>query len=191
VNQRLSLIPRTVFDLVEPAVRSLASRLFVLTGGRAGSAKHKVTITSFYETGIVTALFEFLLMSPELAHLEIRHENPYTATTRPLQVDLWIRPPKGGYPHLIEAGDFKPQKLKNDAAKMRKLNKKGANWFLAFFREEPDSRKPKKKLDQARQRKGSLKGKHINIDKRLVRSFSIKLPGQVPIHFGYALIRIK
>jgi hypothetical protein len=190
-SSRLSVIPRTIVSLVEPAVRSLAHRLFVLTGGRAGSEKHKVTIDSFYETGIVVSLFEFLLMSPELAHLEIRHENPYKGTTRPFQVDLWIRPPNGGYPHLVEAGDFTPGKLRADAAKMRGLNKKGLNWFLAFFREEPASRDPMSKLRQARKRKRSLKSMRIEIDERLLGSFAIKLPGQTLTHFGYALIRVK
>ncbi len=189
-SSKLSLIPRTLFSLIEPAVRSLADRLFVLTGGRQGSKKHQVTIASFYETGIVVSLFEFLLMSPELAHLEIRHENPYPGATRPFQVDLWIRPPNGGYPHLIEAGDFAPGKLKKDAAKMRALNKRGANWFLAFFREEPDSLHPRRKLREARKRKNSLKGMHIVIDRRLIKSFVIRLPGQ-QIHFGCALIRIR
>src|SRR5205823_1484065 len=132
----------------EPAVRSLADRLFVLSG--EGSQKHQVTIESFYETGIVVSLLEFLLMSPALAHLEIRHENPYKGTTRPFQVDLWIRPPNGGYPQLIEAGDVTPGKVKKDAAKMRKLNTRGANWFLAFFRKEPASSDPWTKLVQAR-----------------------------------------
>lgn len=184
------LIAKTVVSLVEPAVRSLADRLFILSGGRKGSKKHQVTIQSFYETGIVVSLFEFLLMSPDLAHLEIRHENPYVGTTRPFQVDLWIRPPNGGYPHLIEAGDFTPGKLKSDAKKMRSLNKKGANWFLGFFRDEPDSGDPWKKVMQARKRKSSLKGIHLGLDSKLSGSFEIKLPGRTPIKFGYALIRI-
>lgn len=154
---RHALISKTVCGLVEPAVRSLADRIFVLTAGRQGSKKYKPTISSFYETGIVVALYEFLLMSPDLSHLEIRHENPYSATTRPLQVDLWIRPPNGGRPTLIEAGDFSPGKVKADAKKMRSLNKKGNNWFLAFFRDEPHSREPWAKLQQAKRRKGSLK----------------------------------
>ena len=75
------VVAKTVVSPIEPAVRSLADRLFVLTGGREGSKKHHPTIESFYETGIVVSLFEFLHTSPNLAHLEIRHENPYRGTT--------------------------------------------------------------------------------------------------------------
>jgi hypothetical protein len=185
-----ALICRVLCGIIEPAVRSLADRLFILTGGRKGSLKHKPTIESFFETGIVVSIYEFLLMSPELAHLEIRHEMPYVATTRPEQVDLWIRPPNGGYAHLIEAGDFAPGKLKDDASKMRRLNPPGTNWFLGFFREEPHSSNPWAKLMLCHRRKGSLKGMHIDLNQKLTRSFTIQLPGQPDVHFGYSLIRV-
>jgi hypothetical protein len=115
---------------------------------------------------------------------------PYPATTRPEQVDLWIRPPAGGYAHLIEAGDFTPMKLKADAKKMRRLNSKGTNWFLAFFRTAPESQDPWKKIMQCRGRKGSLKWLRIDLDQRLTSSFVIRLPGQQDIHFGYAVLRV-
>ena len=130
-------------------------------------------------------------MDPVLAHLEIRHENPYPAKTRPEQVDLWIRPPKGGYAHVIEAGDFTPGKLKADAEKMRRLNPKGAKWFLGFFRRQPESKNPWRKLKECRGRKGSLKDVHLDFDERLADSFTLQLPRQEQVHFGYALVRIK
>ena len=185
-----ALISKTIVGLIESAVRSVADRLFILTTGRSGSSKYKPTISTIYETGLVTAIYEFLLMSPDLAHLEIRHEMPYGKKTRPQQVDLWIRPPKGGYANLIECGDFSPTKLKNDASKMRKLNRYGVNWFLAFFRHEPDSKAVWDKLQQSRRRKNGLKGLHIGLDKRLTKQFEIKLPNEV-ISFGFALIRIE
>jgi hypothetical protein len=198
-QMRHDLISKTVCNLVEPAVRSVADRLFVLTGGRKGSEKHKPTIERIYETALVKALYEFMLMSPDLAHLDIRHEMKSPATTRPEQVDIWIRLPKGGRAHIIECGDFTPGKLKSDAAKMRRLNKKGINWFLAFFRDQPDptnpaaeadSKAPWDKLDKCRRRKDSLKGLRIDTDKRCTKSFVIELPGQ-KIFFGFSLIRIK
>ena len=70
----MAYIPETIFSLVQPAVQALAARLFVLTSGRKGSTKYRPTVNTFYETGIVTALYEHLLMSPILQHLEIRHE---------------------------------------------------------------------------------------------------------------------
>lgn len=186
-----ALISRTVCATIGPAVRSVADRIFVLTAGRAGSQKYKPTVKSFYETGLVVAIYEFLLMSPELAHLEIRHENPYPSKTKPEQVDLWIKPPNGGYAHVIEAGDFSPHKLKSDASKMRRLNPSGYNWFLAFFREEPHCRDPWRRLMECRRRRGSLKYARLTFDQRMVGSFSLRLPGMSEVFFGYGLIRVK
>ena len=171
-----------------------------------GSAKHKPTIEKYYETGIVVAIYEFLLMCPDLAHLEIRHENPYAKTTKPEQIDLWIRhpPPKGGPANAIECGDFSKSKLIKDAKKLRRLNRKGINWFLAFFREQPlPSKNGKKKknkwpvhdpyaaLSELKKKRGhgGLKGMHIAFDERMTRSITITLPGQ-KVFFGFALIRI-
>jgi hypothetical protein len=139
---------------------------------------------------LVVALYEFLLMSPDLAHLEISHEVPYPATTKPEQVDLWIRPPNGGHPTLIECGDFSPLKVKADARKMRRLNPKGTNWFLAFFRDDNHATDPWKRLKSCRSRKGSLKGKHLGMEEKFTRSFLIKLP-KLEIPFGWAMIRVK
>ena len=73
----MAYIPEAVFALVRPAVQSVAARLFVLTAGRKGSKKYHPTANTFYETGIITALYEHLLMSPLLQHMDIRHEMPY------------------------------------------------------------------------------------------------------------------
>jgi hypothetical protein len=162
----------------------------VLTAGRIGSAKARPSISQFFETGIVVSLYEFLLMNPSLAHLEIRHENPYVAKTKPEQVDIWIRSPKGGAAAVIEAGDFTPGKVKSDAAKMRRLNPKGNNWVLALFRDE-HAADPWSRLTYCRGRKGSLKGCHLGLDEGMVRTFSIRMPNQPPVHFGFALIRVK
>lgn len=121
-------------SLVQPSVVSLAARLFVLSAGRAGSAKFKPTVATFYETGIVTSFYEHLLMSPVLARLEIRHEMPYASpgVGAPERVDIWMRPPNGGYPNLIEAGDYDVAKIHRDMRKMQRLNPRGANWFLCL-----------------------------------------------------------
>jgi len=195
---------KEVFAVVNPAVRHVADRLFVLSGSRHGVESRKPRIDKFFETGLVVAIFEYLLMLPSLAHLEICHEKPYRKKTRPEQVDIWIRSIKGGTDMLIEAGDFTPGKLKDDAAKMRRLNPTGQNWFLAFFREQPKggqtdaaSQNPEKKLRNCRSRKGSLKGCHLALDKNdvdegnlLIGHFAITLPGQPMVHFGYALVRV-
>jgi hypothetical protein len=186
---RKDLISGTLFELVEPAVRSVADRLFVLSGGRKGSAKHRPKISNIFETRIVVAIYEFLLMSPDLAHLEIRHENPYQAKTRPEQVDIWIRPLNGGHAHIIECGDFTAGKVKSDAEKMRRLNPKGTNWFLAFFREGDAAQNPWDELCRCRNRKGALKRTRVIEEEKFTRSISIRLPNEV-IHFGFALIRV-
>jgi hypothetical protein len=41
--------------------------MYVLTEGRAGKAKAKPTISSFYETGIVNSLYSMILMSPKFS----------------------------------------------------------------------------------------------------------------------------
>ena len=119
-------------------------KLFVLTSDRAGSAKFHPTVSTFYETGLVTSLYEQLLMSPVLQHLEIRHEMPYHSpgAGAPPRVDLWMRPVNGGYPHLIEAGDFGVGKVHSDLRKIAPFNRNGSNWFLAFFREPNDAADP-------------------------------------------------
>lgn len=185
-----ALIVKTVMDLIEPAIRSCADRLYVLSSGRPGSRKRQPKISTYYETGLVVALYEFLLMSPDLAHLEVSHEVKYGGKTKPEQVDLWIRPTNGGRPTLIECGDFAPGKVKDDAKKMRRLNSNGTNWFLAFFRDDKNAEDPWKKLKQCRNRKGSLKGKHLGIDKKFTNHFVIKLPKQ-SIHFGWSMVRVK
>ena len=184
-----ALIIKTVMKLIEPAIRSRADRLFVLSAGRPGSQRRKPSISNYYETGLVVALYEFLLMSPELAHLEVSHEVTYPARTKPEQVDLWIRPPNGGHPTLIECGDFTPGKVKKDASKMRRLNRSGTNWFLAFFRDDQHAINPWAKLKYCRSRKDSLKGKHLELEEKFTGSFTIKLPS-IEIPFGWALIRV-
>ena len=149
-------IPKTIVSLVQPAVYAVAGRLFVLTAGRAGSAQYHPTVATFYETGLVTALYEQLLMSPQLVHLEIRHEMPYPGPTgAPKRVDLWIRPLNGGHPTLIEAGDFGVSKVHTDLAKLKTLNPNGTNWFLAFFRDE-QAGTPQDCLDSSFARKNGL-----------------------------------
>lgn len=91
----LSLVPKTILGLIEPAVVAVAGRLFVLTTGRTGSKNFQPTVMSFYETGLVTSLYEQLLMSPALRNYEIRHEMPYrtpgvVGTSK--RVDIWLRP---------------------------------------------------------------------------------------------------
>lgn len=185
----MAYIPQTVLGLVEPAVQATAARLFVLTSGRAGSARFKPTVATFYETGLVTALYEQLLMSPTLNHLEIRHEMPYQGPVgAPKQVDLWLRHLNGAHPQLIEAGDFGVGKVHTDLAKIATLNPHGANWFLAFFRSD-GAADPWSVISKSLGRKNGLDTARVGADQRLVTSFTVYRPNGQPDTFGAALLR--
>jgi len=186
-------IPQTILTLVEPAMWSLAARLLILTTDRKGSKKHQPTVATFYETGIVTSLYEALLMSPVLAHLDIRHEMAFKTTAgkgAPQRVDLWLRPHNGGTPIMIEAGDFSVGKVHKDLAKLKKLNSKGTNWFLALFREGSAAAKPLEELENSFRRGNGLDDTKVKMEKSLVQSFEVFRPGGgVPDKFGMALLR--
>jgi hypothetical protein len=187
-------IPKTIFRLVEPAVWSIAARLLILTTDRKGSAKAKPTVATFYETGIVTSLYEAMLMCAVLSNYDIRHEEPYKLIAgkgAPKQVDLWLRPHNGGIPLMIEAGDFAPGKVHRDLAKLKKLNPKGTNWFLAFFRNAPVSEDPRAELDRSFKRKNGLDAKKVKLEPTLVRTFDVFRPSGDPDKFGVALLRGK
>jgi hypothetical protein len=185
-------IPRTIFRLVEPAVWSLAARLLILTTDRKGSNESKPTVATFYETGIVTSLYEAMLMSAVLSNYDIRHEERYKVTAgkgAPKQVDLWLRPYNGGNKIMIEAGDFSPGKVHRDLAKLKKLNPKGTNWFLAFFRKEPVSADPMTELERSFKRKNGLKATLVKLEPSMVSSFDVFRPDGNPDKFGAALLR--
>lgn len=187
-------LARTTMSLVQPAVTSLSARLFVLSAYRAGSALYRPSIASFYETGLVTSLYEHLLMSPVLAHLEIRHEMPYASpgAGAPERVDIWIRPPTGGYPHLIEAGDFGVGKVHRDLAKAARLNPRGSNWFLAFFRGDTNAaRDPVGKLEASFSRTNGLDANRVAFDERLAVSFEVYSPDGAHLPFGAAMLRAR
>lgn len=188
----VSRVPRTILSLVQPSVQVVAGRLFVLTTGRPGSDKYQPTISTFYETGLVTALYEQLLMSPVFANYEIRHEMPYHGTGgAPERVDLWMRPVKGGYPHLVEAGDYSKGKVESDAAKMRRLNTTGANWFLAFFRGPRNSIRPFETIHESINRANGLDQNLVEVEEQLTTSFQVYRPDGNHDPFGAALIRVR
>ncbi|MEY3479825.1 MAG: hypothetical protein RIQ71_600 [Verrucomicrobiota bacterium] len=190
----MAFIPQTILTLVQPAVQSLAARLFVLTSGRKGSAKYRPTVNTFYETRIVSALYEHLLMSPSLQHFDVRHEMPYSGRVgAPKRVDLWMRPANGGRPILIEAGDFTVGKVHKDLAKIATLNPKGANWFLAFFR-DPEKTNPKDPwsvLTKSFAHGAGLDSARVEPDKSLTTQFEVYRPTGDHDTFGVALLRGK
>ena len=107
---RHTVTTRSVCGVIEPAVRHLANRIFMLTGGRQGSQTHRPTMKGFMRLASSLRFTNIYSCFPPYRIWRC-HENPYPKTTRPEQVDLWIRPPIGGYETLLEAGDFTPKKL--------------------------------------------------------------------------------
>ena len=133
-----------------------------------------------------------MLMSPVLAHLDIRHEmdfKPNAGPGAPKQVDLWLRPHNGGAPLMIEAGDFGVGKVHRDLLKLKLLNATGTNWFLAFFRKEPESSDPLGELQRSFNRANGLDNAKVKLEPALVRTFEVYRPGASPDKFGAALLR--
>jgi hypothetical protein len=131
-------------------------------------------------------------MTPVLAHLEIRHEMAFRTTNgrgAPKQVDLWIRPRNGGFPTMIEAGDFAVGKVHRDLEKLATLNPNGANWFLAFFRGASAAERPLEELNRSFERLNGLDAARVEMTTSLVRSFGVFRPHAEPDKFGVALLR--
>jgi hypothetical protein len=215
---KISKLPTTIINLVQPAVVGLAMRLFVLTEGRKGKAKAKPNVLTFYETGIVHSLFETMLMSPALDNWQIRVEEKQHGKW----VDLWLRDVNGGDPVRIEAGDLyrgKPDKVNSDAQKLKDLNVKSkarSSWFLALVRdlqveiEENRTKKQKRsandktrklpldskrvlvaRIKKSTARNGGIDPGLVEFDERLVRVFSIYRPGAKGDLFGVILFKVK
>jgi hypothetical protein len=210
-------VSRAILDLVQPAVTGLAGRLFVLTEGRRGARSAKPNIFTFYETALVHALYETMLMSPKLDAWDIRIEEKENGKW----IDLWLRRHDGGRPIRIEAGDL-PQgvagKANSDARKLRLLDKgtpAESNWILCFVRDlqkEIDANK-RKNIQRVRQRKRRLltDGKALlqqrikkslvrvngldpgllRFEPKLIRVFTIYRPGAKNDVFGVALLRVR
>lgn len=188
-------IPRAVFDLVKPAVISFVHRLLLLTHGRPGSAHSRLELSTLFETGLVTSLYEYLLMSPVFRDYEIRREWKIKTGTarRPKQIDLWLRPVKGGRPYLIEAGDFTPAKAKNDLNKLHTHDAKAYHFFLAFFRDKPAQAKaPFDVLTKsAKRRTNGLDTAVVDFDEKYCGSFEVFTSQNRTETFGYALLKRK
>lgn len=188
-------IPRAVFDLVSPAVVSFVHRLLLLTHGRPGSVHSKLEVSTLFETGLVTSLYEYLLMSPVFRDYEVRREWKIKtgAKQRPKQIDLWLRPVKGGRPYLIEAGDFTPGKAKNDLNKLHGYDPQAYHYFLAFFRDKPDQAKhPFDALTKSAKRKtNGLDTSVVDFDEKYCGSFELFTSQDRTEDFGYALLKKK
>ena len=192
---REAKIPRAIFHLVKPAVISFVHRLLLLTHGRPGSEHSKLEVSTLFETGLVTSLYEYLLMSPVFHDYEIRREWKIRtgAKQRPKQIDLWLRPVKGGRPYLIEAGDFTPGKAKDDLNKLHTYNPSAYHYFLAFFRDIPDQAKsPFDTLNKSAKRKtNGLDTSCVDYDEKYCATFEVYTSQDRKEDFGYALLKRK
>lgn len=215
-----SKLPKTILDLVKPAVDACAMRIYVLTHGRKGKEKAKPNILTFYETGIVFALYEQMLMSPILANWDIRWEERHKIRGNFQWVDLWLRPSNGGLPIRIEAGDVpngKIGKAHSDADKLIRLhaeNQSSSSWFLAFVRDLAEQVKENEvkvtklygaaaksvpvtphdvlvaRIKKSFKRKDGLNSNRLKFDERLVRVFEVYRPGGRCDIFGAILFKV-
>lgn len=191
----VSMIPKTVLCLVQPAVYACAARLYVLTHDRPGSQKAKPNIRSFYETGIVASLYESLLMAPPLADYDIRWEEPHKINGSTWWVDLWLKNAGGGLPVRIEAKDYSKAGVEEDAKKLIALHqndKVTSSWVLAFFRDltSPDPSVVVSTIADSLKRSNGLDPSLVNFDDRLATAFEVYRPDGNHDVFGAALIRV-
>lgn len=187
-------IAPVVAKLVQPAVYSLAGRLFVLSSWRAGSKKWKPRVEKLFETGLVTSLYEQMLMCSALSQLDIRREmNEWSDPKCDIRADLWLRNLGGGLPLIIQAGDFAPTKVHDDLGKARKVNPDGHNWFLAFFRHDQAKAKvPWQTVEKSFKRKfEGLDSKQVAAAEKLCGTFEVYRPDGEHQSFGYALLKAK
>ena len=213
----VSKIPLAVMDLVQPAINQLASRLYVLTDGRAGSKEAQLGISDFYETSVVQFLYETMLASPRFHKWEIRIEKAYGKK----RVDLWLRPASGGMAILIEAGFWyhgTASKINSDAKKLKAIHpssKSSRLWVLGLvpdLQKEKDYNRAKRKdgrkesiskfpLDfrkiLLRRIEKSLNGKRglnralVKYDEKLVRVYHVYRPSGLGDVLGVVLFRVK
>lgn len=189
-----TLIAKAIYQSVQPAVTEVATRLIYLTEHREGSEKFKAKNANIYETTFVQSIFEHLLMTPLIAHMEVRHEYGYPKSKTNERVDLWIRHPKGGIAHFIEVGFFDVKKVHCDFEKMARLAPTDAHWMLAFFLKEDwkSYQSPAEKVVKVLDRtatNGHLDAHSMTFNKLHSGCFQIYRPGAAPIDFGYALFK--
>ncbi len=188
-------IPRAICDLVRPAVVSFVHRLILLSYGRHGSIDSQLEVSTLFETGLVTSLYEYVLMSPVFRDYEIRREWKIKdgKKQRPKQIDLWLRPVKGGRPFLIEVGDYTPAKVKHDLNKTYSHDAHATHYFLAFFRDtETHATKPFDVIEKSVKRKTKpLDISLIEYDKKYCDTFEVYTSANRREHFGYALFKRK
>lgn len=191
----LSMVPKTVISLVQPAVYACAARLYVLTHDRPGSQRARPNIRSFYETGIVASMFEHMLMAPSLADYDIRWEEPHKVNGTTWWVDLWLKNAGGGLPIRVEAKDYSKSGIEEDARKLITLHRSDpvtSSWVLAFFRdlEKPDPMKVSGTITDSLARANGLDPALVNFDERLVSAFEVYRPDGNHDVFGAALLRV-
>lgn len=185
-------ISRAILHAATLAAQDRAVRLGSLTDGR-DAEKYRATVFNMFETGFVAAIHEHLLALPELHHMFIRHEAGFKIEGKiigaPKQVDLFLRAKKGGAPHMVEVGDFRPGKVHDDLEKLRRTKKQGSKWFLALFRDRPTDSNPFMRIEKSFARKDGLNRELVQADRRLVRVISVpQLSGETR-YVGLALLQ--
>jgi hypothetical protein len=177
-----------IFGVVEPSLRFCAHDLQVLTANRPGNRDYHPTIVDHFETGVVFQVFRHMLMIPDLRDYEVRWEMDIAGQ----YVDLWLRNLGGGEAHLLECGDFTPQKVHEDIAKMSALAPKGFHWFLALFRGDTETGRtdPASRIQASFDRKGGgLDPAVVEFSPDYCRSVSMAGPNGRTDVVGFALLK--
>jgi hypothetical protein len=79
-------------------------------------------------------------------------------------------------------------KVHADLAKIEALNPRGANWFLAFFR-DTSAADPWSVICSSLGRRNGLNPTKVEANRKLVTSFPVYRPNGQPDAFGAAMLR--
>jgi hypothetical protein len=141
-----SLVPRCLVEATEVALLSYITPILYLSGHRSGASEHKVKVGLIHETAIALAVFQHVLMHPELLEhrYDVRWEHSLTQShgSNVPSADLYFSPAQGaaGVKTWIEMGDLGLAKVRKDARKLVKHRKNDALFLLLLDLTPPANR---------------------------------------------------
>lgn len=147
-----SLVPRCIVEATELALVSYLTPIFFLTQERPGVKRHKPTSGLIHESAIVIAVYQHLLMHPELnSHdYDIRWEHQLNRShgRNPPRADLYLGPARseGGRKTWVEVGDMEKAKALKDASKLLRNRKSDHLFVLALDLNPPKARQSIEKV---------------------------------------------
>jgi hypothetical protein len=151
---KYSLVPRCLVEATEAALVEYLTPILFLTASRPGVDQHKPDGGLIHESAIALAVFQKLLMHPELNdhQYEIRWEHQLTNAggRNPPRADLYLSPAHGagGVKTWIEIGDLTKGKIVSDANKLLRHRPNDSLFFLGLDLNPPDSRKSRVQMQR-------------------------------------------